>query len=81
LGGSVLIENVFSIPGIGLLMIERIRQKDIPSVLACVIFIAVVFAVVNLITDILYSYIDPRIKAQYTRRGEKQKAKEEADVM
>ncbi|HML45783.1 MAG TPA: ABC transporter permease, partial [Clostridia bacterium] len=40
LGGSVLIENVFSIPGIGLLMIERIRQKDIPSVLACVIFIA-----------------------------------------
>ena len=69
LGGSVLIENVFSIPGIGLLMIERIRQKDIPSVLACVIFIAVVFAVVNLITDILYSYIDPRIKARYTRRG------------
>ena len=76
LGGSVLIENVFSIPGIGLLMIERIRQKDIPSVLACVIFIAVVFAVVNLITDILYSYIDPRIKAQYTRRREKQESKE-----
>lgn len=78
LGGSVLIENVFSIPGIGLLMVERIRQKDIPSVLACVIFIAVVFAVVNLITDILYSYIDPRIKAQYMRRSNKKKAKEEA---
>ncbi len=76
LGGSVLIENVFSIPGIGLLMIERIRQKDIPSVLACVIFIAVVFAVVNLITDILYSYIDPRIKAQYMRRADKKRAKE-----
>lgn len=76
LGGSVLIENVFSIPGIGLLMIERIRQKDIPSVLACVIFIAVVFAVVNLITDILYSYIDPRIKAQYMRRADKKRTKE-----
>lgn len=76
LGGSVLIENVFSIPGIGLLMIERIRQKDIPSVLACVIFIAVIFAVVNLITDILYSYIDPRIKAQYMRRKDQKKAKE-----
>lgn len=76
LGGSVLIENVFSIPGIGLLMIERIRQKDIPSVLACVIFIAVIFAVVNLITDILYSYIDPRIKAQYMRRAKKKKEKE-----
>lgn len=73
LGGSVLIENVFSIPGIGLLMIERIRQKDIPSVLACVIFIAVIFAVVNLITDILYSFIDPRIKAQYTRARDRKK--------
>jgi peptide/nickel transport system permease protein len=71
LGGSVLIENVFSIPGIGLLLIERIRQKDTPTVLACVIFIAVVFAVINLITDILYSYIDPRIKAQYTRQNQK----------
>jgi peptide/nickel transport system permease protein len=76
LGGSVLIENVFSIPGVGLLMIERIRQKDIPAVLACVIFIAVVFAVVNLITDILYSFIDPRIKAQYTRRAAKKPLKE-----
>lgn len=65
LGGSVLIENVFSIPGIGLLMVERIRQKDIPTVMACVIFIAVIFAVVNLITDILYAFVDPRIKAQY----------------
>jgi peptide/nickel transport system permease protein len=71
LGGSVLIENVFSIPGIGLLLIERIRQKDTPTVLACVIFIAVVFAVINLITDILYSFIDPRIKAQYVGRGKK----------
>jgi peptide/nickel transport system permease protein len=78
LGGSVLIENVFSIPGIGLLLIERIRQKDTPTVLACVIFIAVVFAVINLITDILYSYIDPRIKAQYTRR--KQEKPKEAAV-
>ncbi|MDR1599503.1 MAG: ABC transporter permease [Oscillospiraceae bacterium] len=76
LGGSVLIENVFSIPGVGLLMIERVRQKDIPAVLACVIFIAVVFAVVNLITDILYSFIDPRIKAQYTRRSAKKPPKE-----
>ena len=73
LGGSVLIETVFSIPGIGLLMIERIRQKDIPTVLACVIFIAVVFAVVNLLTDIAYSYIDPRIKAQYTTGGPRRK--------
>jgi peptide/nickel transport system permease protein len=75
LGGSVLIENVFSIPGIGLLLIERIRQKDTPTVLACVIFIAVVFAVINLITDILYSFIDPRIKAQYVGQGKTKKAK------
>lgn len=74
LGGSVLIENVFSIPGIGLLMVERIRQKDIPTVMASVLFIAVVFAVVNLVTDILYGFIDPRIKAQYERKSVKKKA-------
>lgn len=79
LGGSVLIENVFSIPGIGLLMVERIRQKDIPTVMACVIFIAVIFAVVNLITDILYAFVDPRIKAQYESQSSK-KVKETTGV-
>ncbi len=65
LGGAVLTETVFSWPGIGRLMVESIQRKDTPMVLGCVIVFAVAFSVVNLIVDILYAYIDPRIKANY----------------
>lgn len=65
LGGAVLTETVFSWPGIGRLLVEAIRQKDTPMVQACVIFIAVTFSIVNLAIDILYAFIDPRIKSQY----------------
>jgi len=66
LGGAVLTETVFSWPGIGRLMVESIQRKDTPMVLGCVIIFAVSFSVVNLIIDILYAYIDPRIKANYS---------------
>lgn len=65
LGGAVLTETVFSWPGIGRLMVEAIQRKDTPMVLGCVIVFALAFSVVNLIIDILYAYIDPRIKANY----------------
>ncbi len=65
LGGAVLTENVFSWPGVGRLMVDSIRKKDTPTVLASVIFISVTFSIVNLFIDILYAFIDPRIKSQY----------------
>lgn len=65
LGGAVLTETVFSWPGVGRLMVESIKAKDTPMVLASVIFISVTFSIVNLLVDILYAYIDPRIKSQY----------------
>ncbi|MDR7856717.1 nickel ABC transporter permease [Tissierella sp.] len=65
LGGAVLTETVFSWPGVGKLMVDSIKKQDTPMVLASVIFIAVTFSVVNLLVDILYAYIDPRIKSQY----------------
>lgn len=65
LGGAVLTESVYSWPGVGRLMVDAIRQKDTPTVLAAVIFLAVTFSVVNLLVDILYAYVDPRIKSQY----------------
>lgn len=65
LGGAILTETVFSWPGIGRLMVESIQRKDIPMVLGCIITFSVCFSVVNLIIDILYAYIDPRIKANY----------------
>ncbi|MCT4620483.1 MAG: ABC transporter permease [Marinisporobacter sp.] len=66
LGGAVLTETVFSWPGIGRLMVQSIQTKDTPMVLGCVIIFALSFSIVNLIIDILYAYIDPRIKANYS---------------
>ena len=65
LGGAVLTESVFSWPGVGRLMVDAIRQKDTPTVLASVVFLAVVYSVVNLLVDLLYAFVDPRIKSQY----------------
>lgn len=65
LGGAVLTETVYSWPGVGRLMVEAIRQKDTPTVLAAVVFLAAAFSVVNLLVDILYAFVDPRIKSQY----------------
>lgn len=65
LGGAVLTETVFSWPGIGRLMVESIQKKDTPTVLGCIVIFSVCFSIVNLLVDILYAYIDPRIKSQY----------------
>lgn len=67
LGGTVMIESVFAIPGLGSYMVTAIRQKDIPVVMASVIFVAVVAGVMNLIVDVLYAYIDPKVRTQYTK--------------
>lgn len=67
LGGSVLTETVFSWPGIGRFVVDSIKSKDTPAVLGAVIFIAIVFSLVNLAVDILYAFVDPRIKSQYSK--------------
>lgn len=65
LGGAVLTETIFSINGIGTMMVNSIRTRDTMMVQGGVLFIAFIFTVVNLCVDILYAYIDPRIRAQY----------------
>ena len=65
LGGSVLTETIFSWPGVGRFVVESISNKDIPSVLGSIVMLAILFSLVNLIVDILYSFLDPRIKSQY----------------
>jgi peptide/nickel transport system permease protein len=69
--GSVLTETVFSYPGIGTIMVDAINRKDTPQILASVVFMALVFALVNLLVDILYAFIDPRIRAQYVGGSKK----------
>lgn len=65
LGGSILTESVFSIPGVGRLMVDSIKMRDFPMVQGGVLFIAVAFCVINLAVDLLYAWVDPRIKSQY----------------
>lgn len=67
LGGAVVIEQVFSINGVGKLIIESIRMKDVPQVTGCALFLAFFFMMVMLITDLLYAYIDPRIRDRYRK--------------
>lgn len=67
LGGAVLTESVFSIPGLGKFMVDSIKNRDYPVVQGGVLLLAIVFSLVNLIVDIIYAYVDPRIKSQYDR--------------
>jgi ABC-type dipeptide/oligopeptide/nickel transport system permease component len=62
LGGAVLTEIVFAWPGIGRLLVEAILSRDYPVVQGVVLVVATMFIFVNLIVDILYSYLDPRIR-------------------
>lgn len=65
LGGAVLTEAVFSWPGVGTFLVNSIKAKDTPAVLGCVIVFSICFSIVNLCVDLLYAYIDPRIKSKY----------------
>ncbi len=62
LGGAVITETVFSWPGIGKLTIDSIMKRDYPVVQACVLLISLTYVVVNMLTDIIYAWVDPRIR-------------------
>jgi ABC-type dipeptide/oligopeptide/nickel transport system permease component len=62
LGGAVITETIFSWPGVGRLMVDSISERDFPVVQAGVFVIAVVFVAINLVVDVLYAYLDPRIR-------------------
>ena len=62
LGGAVITENVFGWPGIGTLLIESIRARDYDVVQGCVLVISASYVIVNLITDLLYAWVDPRVR-------------------
>jgi peptide/nickel transport system permease protein len=62
LSGVVIIEYIFTLPGLGTLMLNGIYQRDYPVVQSCVVVVAVLFVLVNLIVDIAYGWLDPRIR-------------------
>lgn len=62
LGGTVILENIFSIPGMGSLIFRSVTQRDYPVVLGCVVVYGAVFILINLVVDLVYGIIDPRIR-------------------
>jgi ABC-type dipeptide/oligopeptide/nickel transport system permease component len=64
LGGAVFIENVFARPGLGRFAVNAIAARDFPQIQGMVLFTAVIYAGLNLAVDVLYSFIDPRIRYQ-----------------
>ncbi len=64
LGGTVVIEQMFSLPGIGQMTLDAIFKRDYPVVQANVLMIAIIYVFINLLVDVCYAYIDPRIKYQ-----------------
>jgi peptide/nickel transport system permease protein len=64
LGGSIITESVFNWPGIGTLLLQAIQQRDYGIVQGVVLFISLIFMIVNLLVDLTYAYLDPRIRYQ-----------------
>jgi peptide/nickel transport system permease protein len=64
LGGAILTETIFGLPGMGTVMVQSIFARDYPVLQAAVVLIALIFVIVNLIVDISYAYLDPRIRLQ-----------------
>ena len=63
-GGLVVVETLFGFPGMGSLLMTAIKTRDVPLIEACVLLITVIFSLSTMLTDILYSYLDPRVRLQ-----------------
>jgi glutathione transport system permease protein len=67
LGGAIIVEQVFALPGMGWSLLQAVSKRDYPTIQALVLTFALVFAIVNLITDLLYAAVDPSVRRTMTR--------------
>lgn len=65
--GAVTVEIIFAVPGIGSMLVNAVRTKDIPSVMGPIIFIALLVCLVNVFVDMMYAIIDPRVRLSYSK--------------
>ena len=70
LSGAVLTETVFSWPGIGKLIVDAIQNRDYTLVQGSVIYVAFIYVIINLIVDICYALLNPKVKASFEGNGE-----------
>lgn len=73
IGGTVVTENVFSWPGVGRLCIDAVNQRDTTTVTGCIIMTVILVSLIQLLVDILYAFVDPRLRSQYERKSKKKK--------
>ena len=78
IAGSVVVEAIFAIPGLGSLLMNAINNRNYPVIQGSVLFMSVFISLMNLLVDLIYAFVDPRIKAQYG--GGKKKADKKADA-
>ena len=74
LAGSVIIEQVFAWPGVGRMAVEGVGQRDVPTVLGCVILTSTFYVLIQIFVDLAYAFVDPRIKSQYVTARKKRKS-------
>ena len=67
IGGTIVTESVFAIPGVGTYLLQAVKQHDVPAVMISVLFIAAVISITNLVVDILYMFVDPRLRTQLVK--------------
>jgi peptide/nickel transport system permease protein len=79
-GGQVVVESIFSIPGIGAYMMESILNRDFPVVQGTVVVLSLLICVINLLVDIAYGFADPRIRARYTKQKRAKKTPASAEA-
>ena len=69
MGGATVVETIFGISGMGRLLVDSVLKRDTNPVLGCVTIMAIGVAVMSVLTDVAFAYLDPRIKAQYVSGG------------
>ena len=77
MAGCVLTETVFAWPGVGRQLVAAINDRDIPTVTGFLVLTAIVICLINLIMDIVYAYVDPRVKVQYAAQNVRKRKKAE----
>ena len=78
IGGAVVTESLYALPGLGNLLVNSIYRKDVPMVMGATIFLAASYSIIMLIVDLLYAFVDPRIKSKYAAKKKKKPAAKSA---
>lgn len=79
MGGAIVVESVFSIPGLGSCVVHAVKVKDIPLTMSCVLIISAIFLIASLIIDLLYVVADPRVKATFETAKRRRRGIEELE--